>query len=55
MSDRIPDVFCQVTLTNSGVKGGRGGELPKCGQPAVSPYGLCAKHQADRERLTPSA
>ena len=58
MSDHIPDVFCQVTLTEMvSVPGPTGGNwvLPKCDEPAVSPYGLCRKHQADRERLmTPS-
>ena len=58
MSDHIPDMFCQVTLTRTvTATGPTGGTwvLPKCGEPAVSPYGLCRKHEADRQRLmTPS-
>ena len=54
MSDHIPDVFCQVTLTS--ITKAQGGHYhPRCGEPAVSAYGLCRKHEADRQRLmTPS-
>ena len=44
----IPDVFCQVTL----ILPVYGRPDPYvCGEPAVSPYGLCRHHQAERERL----
>lgn len=50
----IPDVFCQVTLTAI-TRAQSGHYHPICGEPAVSPYGLCRKHEADRQRLmTPS-
>lgn len=53
MTAIIPDVFCQVTLIVNADSGRKlmGKHVRACGQPAVSPYGLCRQHDADRRRL----
>jgi hypothetical protein len=44
---------CHVTMWNQDViRGGRRGtKYPRCGKPVVK-LGLCAKHLADKERLS---